>query len=82
LGEEIGDLYMEAGVQHEALGDTEARVSGLSFVDELPGTIAFLSAGVAVNLIPNKLSLVLDAGYAKGDAAEEFTATGALRVMY
>jgi hypothetical protein len=37
---------------------------------------------VSVPLLEDKLSLVVESSYAKGEDAEEFTATGALRVMY
>jgi hypothetical protein len=46
------------------------------------GTVGLLSAGMIMTLIEDKLTLVLESGYAKGDDAEEITATGALRVIY
>jgi outer membrane autotransporter protein len=78
----VSDIYAEAGVRHEFLGETEAAVSGLVYKDALPGTTAFVSGGLAVRLLQDKLSLLFEASYAKGDAAEELTATGALRLMY
>jgi hypothetical protein len=69
-------------VRHEFLGETEAEVSGLIYADALPGTTGFVSGGVAVRLLEDKLSLMLEAGYAKGDEAEEMTATVAVTLIY
>jgi outer membrane autotransporter protein len=76
------DFYVEAGARHEFLGETEAEVSGLSYTHELPGTSGLVAGGVTVPLLADKLSLVVESSYAKGEDTEEFTATGALRVMY
>jgi outer membrane autotransporter protein len=76
------DFYVEAGARHEFLGKAKAEVSGLSFTHELPGTSGLVAGGVSVPLLEDKLSLVVESSYAKGEDAEEFTATGALRVMY
>lgn len=69
-------------IRHEFLGNTEAEVSGLLYSDALPGTAAFVSGGLAASLFGDKLSLSLEAGYAKGEEAEEITATGAVRLIY
>ncbi len=76
------DVYAEAGVRHEFLGTMEAEVSGLIYTDALPGTAAFVSAGLSASLLKDRLSLSLEAGYARGEEADEITATSALRLKY
>jgi hypothetical protein len=77
-----GEIYVDGGMRHEFLGETEAEVSGLTFTDALPGTSGFVSGGLLLRMIEDKVLLSLEAGYAKGDEAEEFTASAALRVVY
>jgi outer membrane autotransporter protein len=78
----LTDFHVDAGMRHEFFGETEAEVSGLSYTHELPGTVGFISTGLTMTLMEDKLSLVLESGYAKGEHAEEITATGALRINY
>jgi outer membrane autotransporter protein len=78
----VSDVYAEAGVRHEFLGDMQAEVSSLIYTDALPGTAAFVSGGLSASLLEDKLLLSLEAGYAKGEEADEITATGALRLVY
>ncbi len=77
-----GEIYVDGGMRHEFLGETEAEVSGLTFTDALPGTSGFVSGGLLLRMIEDKVLLSLEAGYAKGDEAEEFTASAALRLVY
>jgi outer membrane autotransporter protein len=70
------ELYFDAGVSHEFLGETRAEVSGLTFSNDLPGTVGLVSAGLSTRAADDKLLLTLETGYAKGPEAEEFTATG------
>jgi outer membrane autotransporter protein len=78
----VSDIYAEAGVRHEFLGTMEAEVSGLIYTDALPGTAAFVSGGLSASLLDDRLSLSLAAGYARGEEADEITATGAVRLVY
>jgi outer membrane autotransporter protein len=79
LGKELwkggidGSATLEAGVRHEFLGETEATVSGLSFTDQLPGTLGLLAASIDLTLAES-LKLGLRGAYAKGDQAEELSA--------
>jgi outer membrane autotransporter protein len=84
LGLDIGSgkIYVDGGLRREFLGETEAEVSRLTFTDGLPGNLAFIAGGLAFSLFEDRLLLALETGYAKGDEAEEITATGALRMMY
>jgi outer membrane autotransporter protein len=84
LGASAGtnELYIEGGMRNEFLGETRAEVSDLVFSDALPGTIAFASAGATIGMMHDVLSLSLNAGYAKGQSAEELNATLALRLDY
>ncbi|HKG75782.1 MAG TPA: autotransporter domain-containing protein, partial [Aestuariivirgaceae bacterium] len=71
-----GELYLDAGVAHEFLGEMQADVSGLTFSNDLPGTVGLVSAGLTTRAAEDTLLLTLETGYAKGPEAEEFTATG------
>src|SRR5215211_7235686 len=71
-----GELYLDAGVAHEFLGEMQADVSGLTFSNDLPGTVGLVSAGLTTRAAEDRLLLTLETGYAKGPEAEEFTATG------
>jgi outer membrane autotransporter protein len=71
-----GELYVDAGIAHEFLGEMQADVSGLTFSNDLPGTVGVVSAGLTTRAAEDKLLLTLETGYAKGPEAEEFTATG------
>jgi outer membrane autotransporter protein len=77
-----GELYLDAGVSHAFLGESEAEVSGLTFSDDLPGTVGLLSAGLTTRAAEDKLLLTLETGYAKGAEAEEFTAMGNFWVKF
>ena len=78
----MSDVHAEAGVRHEFLGTMEAEVSGLIYTDALPGTAAFVAGGLSARLLDDRLLLSLEAGYAKGEDADEITATGAVRLIY
>jgi outer membrane autotransporter protein len=71
-----GELYVDAGIAHEFLGEMQADVSGLTFSNDLPGTVALVSAGLTMRAAEDRLLLTLETGYAMGPDAEEFTATG------
>ena len=79
LGAQVqsADLYLDLGVRHEFLGETEAEVSGLSFTQELPGTVAVAATGVAISALDDLLSIEVEASYAKGPEAEELSGTAA-----
>jgi outer membrane autotransporter protein len=81
-GAGASDVYAEAGVRQEFLGTMEAEVSSLIYSDALPGTAAFVAGGLSASLLKDRLSLSLEAGYAKGEEAGEITATGAFRLIY
>jgi outer membrane autotransporter protein len=75
------DLYLDAGFRHMIRGETEAEVSGLTFTHELPGTVGLLGAGLRVSLL-DRLSLTLDASYARGREAEELSAALSLTLNH
>jgi outer membrane autotransporter protein len=70
------DLYLDAGLRHEFMGEMEAEVGGFTFTDQLPGTVALLAAGVTAKTAADKVHVTLSTGYARGKEAEEFTASG------
>jgi len=72
-------LYFDLSLRHEFLGDTSAKVSGLTFSDDLPGTTARLASGLDWSLADGRLNISLDAGYARSSDAEEISAIVALR---
>ncbi len=78
----VTHVHLDVGLRHEFLGNTRAEVSDLVYTHELPGTVGVVAAGAAMTFLEDKLSLLLDAGYARGEEAEEITAAAGLRVMY
>jgi outer membrane autotransporter protein len=76
----LADVYADASLGREFLDETQAQVSGLSFTHELPASSARLASGFAVNLLDEKLTLSVEASYSRGEDAEEFAATGGLRL--
>jgi outer membrane autotransporter protein len=81
-GAAIGDFYLEAAVNQEFLGDTEARVSGLALEQALPETTFEIGGGFDIALPQEGVSFTVDADYLLGDEAEGFSATGGLRITW
>jgi outer membrane autotransporter protein len=79
---ESGEIYLDGGLRHEFLGETEAIVSGLTFSDTLPGTSGFLAGGLAWRMLEDKVLLGLEGSYSKGSEGEELMASAALRLVY
>src|SRR5262245_46113981 len=77
----IAALYVDLALRHKFLGETSAEVSSLSFSDELPGTVVRLASGLAWSFADDRFNLSLDAAYAKGEDAEEMSASAALRLV-
>ena len=78
----VSEAYAEAGVRHEFLGTMEAEVSGLIYTVALRGKAAFVSGWLSACLFEDRLLLSMEAGFAKGEEADEITATGAVRLIY
>jgi hypothetical protein len=76
------DVRIDAGLRHEFLEETEAKVSGQTFSDQLPGNVAFISGGMGFGLLEEKMLLGLEAQYSKGEDAEEAMATASFRLLY
>jgi hypothetical protein len=78
----LAAFHLDLALRHEVSGQTSAEVSGLTFSDELPGTVIRMASGLDWSLLDGMLNVSLDAGYAKGNDAEELSATAALRFSY
>jgi hypothetical protein len=63
-------------------GETQAKVSGLTFSDDLPDTVGLLLFGLTTKGAEDKSLLTLQTGFAKGAETEEFTATGSFWVKF
>jgi len=78
----IGNFYLEASVNQEFLGETEAKVSGLTLEQELPGTTFEIGGGIDIALPKDGLTFTVDADYTLGDEAEGISATGGFRINW
>ena len=78
----LAAFHLDLALRHEVFGQTSAEVSGLTFSDELPGTVIRMASGLDWSLLDGMLNISLDAGYAKGNDAEELSATAGLRFSY
>jgi outer membrane autotransporter protein len=81
-GSAIGNFYLEASVNQEFLGQTEARVSGLTLEQELPETTFEVGGGFDIALPKEGVSFTIDADYIFGNDAEGVAATGGLRISW
>lgn len=77
-----GDFYLEASVNQEFLGETEAKVSGLTLEQDLPGTTFEIGGGIDIALPKDGVTFTVDADYTLGDAAEGISATGGFRINW
>jgi outer membrane autotransporter protein len=69
------ELYLNAGVKHQFLGETEATVSGLTFTNDMPGTQGLIAAGLQAMAAEEQLFLSLETAYTKGADASEMAAS-------
>ena len=69
------ELYLNAGVKHQFLGETEAMVSGLAFTNDMPGTQGLIAAGLQAMAAEEQLFLSLETAYTKGADASEMAAS-------
>lgn len=77
-----GNFYLEASVNQEFLGETEARVSGLTLQQELPETTYQVGGGFDIALPKSGLSFTVDADYTFGEDADGVSATGGFRINW
>ena len=77
-----GNFYLEASVNQEFLGATEAKVSGLTLEQDLPGTTFEIGGGIDIALPKDGVSFTVDADYTLGNEAEGVSATGGFRVNW
>lgn len=77
-----GNFYLEAAVNQEFLGETEAKVSGLTLEQVLPETTFDIGAGFDIALPNDGVSFIVDADYTFGEDADGITATGGLRITW
>jgi outer membrane autotransporter protein len=77
-----GNFYVEASVNQEFLGETQAKVTGLTLNQELPETTFALGGGFDIALPKDGISFTVDADYILGDEAEGFAATGGFRIQW
>ena len=77
-----GNFYLEAAVNQEFLGEVQARVSGLTLEQELPGTTFELGGGIDIALPKDGVTFTVDADYTLGNEAEGISATGGFRINW
>lgn len=77
-----GNFYLEAAVNQEFLGETEAKVSGLTLEQELPETTFEIGAGIDIALPKDGISFTVDADYIFGEEADGVSATGGFRLTW
>lgn len=88
LGQELtsgpakGNFYLEASVNQEFLGETEAKVTGVTLQQDLPGTTYEVGAGFDIALPKDGVSFTIDADYTLGDEADGIAATGGIRINW
>jgi hypothetical protein len=75
-----GVASLDAGIRHEFLGQQEAKVSGLTFTHDLPGSMGFLATALEVEIIEDSLTLIVRGEFAKGSEGEEFTGSFGLNL--
>jgi outer membrane autotransporter protein len=68
-------IYVNAGVKHQFLGETEATVSGLTFTNDMPGTQGLIAAGLHAMAAEEQFLLSFETAYAKGADASELAAS-------
>ena len=81
-GDAQGNFYLEASVNQEFLGETEAKVSGLTLEQDLPDTTFEIGGGIDIALPKDGLTFTVDADYTLGDEAEGISATGGFRINW
>ncbi len=77
-----GNFYVEASVNQEFLGETEAKVSGLRLEQDLPDTTFEIGAGFDIALPKNGVTFTIDADYTFGDDIDGIGATGGIRINW
>ncbi|HNB26624.1 MAG TPA: autotransporter outer membrane beta-barrel domain-containing protein [Alphaproteobacteria bacterium] len=77
-----GNFYLEASVNQEFLGETEAKVSGLTLQQELPDTTYQVGGGIDIALPKSGVSFTVDADYTFGEEADGVSATGGFRINW
>ena len=78
----LAAFHLDLALRHEVFGQTSDEVSGLSFSDELPGTVVRLASGLDWSLLDGMLNVSFDASYARGNDVEELSATAGLHFSY
>lgn len=76
------EKVLEAAVNQEFLGETEAKASGLTLEQVLPETTFDIGAGFDIALPNDGVSFIVDADYTFGEDADGITATGGLRITW
>ena len=72
---QYAEIYFNAGVKHQFLGEAGATVSGLTFTNDMPGTQGLIAAGVQAMADDEQLLLSVETAYAKGTDASELAAS-------
>lgn len=69
-------------MNQEFLGDTAAKVSGLTLEQDLPETTFEIGAGIDIALPKDGVSFIVDADYTFGENAHGISATGGFRISW
>ncbi|WP_162917341.1 autotransporter outer membrane beta-barrel domain-containing protein [Dongia deserti] len=78
----LGNVYLQAGVAQEFLGQSEARVTGVIFTQELPQTTFELGAGFDLALPGEGVRFTFDTGADLSEGEDNYRATGGVKFTW
>ena len=78
----VGNFYLSAGVAQEFLGQSEARVTGVTLTQELPQTTFELGAGFDLALPEEGVSFTFDTSADLSDGEDNYAATGGVKFTW
>ena len=78
----VGSFYLSGGVAQEFLGQSEARVTGVTLTQELPQTTLELGAGFNLALPEEGVSFTFDTSADFSEGEDNYAATGGVKFTW
>jgi len=78
----VGNFHLSAGVAQELLGQSEARVTGVTLAQELPQTTFELGAGFDLALPEEGVSFTFDTSADFSEGEDNYAATGGVKFTW
>jgi autotransporter family porin len=78
----VGNFYLSAGIAQEFLGESEARVTGVTLTQELPETTFELGAGFDLALPAEGVSFTFDTSADFSEGEDNYDATGGVKFTW